>query len=74
MKMVPATHEILKKMGINPERLRVEQISAAEGAKFAEVVNRFAAEMNTLGPMELSAEQKGKLLKLKKPKRRRTAK
>jgi heterodisulfide reductase subunit A len=73
MRMVPVTREILKKAGINPERLRLEQISAAEGAKFAEAVNLFAAEMNTLGPLELDTDQKGRLLKLKKPKRKRTA-
>jgi F420-non-reducing hydrogenase iron-sulfur subunit len=45
---------LLKKMlpqfGIEPERLRLEWISAAEGDKFQEVCTEFTEEIKKLGP------------------------
>jgi len=40
-KRVEKTKQLLKLIGINPERLRLEWVSAAEGAKFASVVKEF---------------------------------
>lgn len=37
-------------LGIDIERIRFSWVSAAEGAKWAEVVNTFAADINALGP------------------------
>jgi F420-non-reducing hydrogenase iron-sulfur subunit len=36
---------------VNPERLRIEWISAAEGVRFAEVMNDFAGTLKKLGPL-----------------------
>lgn len=36
-------------MGIEQERMRVEWISAAEGAKFSSVMNEFTAKIKELG-------------------------
>lgn len=36
-------------LGIEPERLRLEWISAAEGARFAEVVREFTEQVRALG-------------------------
>ena len=42
---------LLKAQGIDPRRLRVEWISAAEGEKYARVVNEMTEEVRSLGPM-----------------------
>ncbi|MBW1679551.1 MAG: hydrogenase iron-sulfur subunit [Deltaproteobacteria bacterium] len=55
----------LEKMGIDPKRLRLEYVSAAEGAKFVEVINNFTAAMAKLGTVTLNAEQEEKLLEWK---------
>ncbi len=43
------TKELLKLLGIGEERLRLEWISASEGAKFAETVTSFTAQIKGLG-------------------------
>ena len=40
---------LLDYLGIERERTRVEWVSAAEGAKFAETMNDFAAQIDKLG-------------------------
>ncbi len=47
------TMAIVKLLGIDPGRLRLEWISAAEGARFAQVVNEFIAQVRALGPSPL---------------------
>ena len=42
---------LLKAQGIDPRRLRVEWISAAEGEKYARVVNEMTEEIRSLGPL-----------------------
>jgi len=42
--------KLLKQLGIEPERLRIEWISAAEGDKFARVVKEMVEEIKRLGP------------------------
>jgi len=42
--------KLLKQLGIEPERLRIEWISAAEGDKFARVVKEMVEEIKKLGP------------------------
>ncbi len=41
----------LSQMGINPDRLRLEWISASEGKKFANTMNEFIDQIKNLGPM-----------------------
>jgi F420-non-reducing hydrogenase iron-sulfur subunit len=43
-------HNILEYMGIERERLLVDWVSAAEGARFAEMATTFAAQVRELGP------------------------
>ena len=45
--------KLLENVGINPERLRIEWISASEGTRFAEVMNDFSAQLKELGPLGL---------------------
>lgn len=42
---------LVEELGIEPQRIRFEYISAAEGQKFASVVTEFVAEIKKLGPM-----------------------
>ncbi len=44
---------ILEGMGISPQRLRLEWISAAEGPKFRTTMNEFIDLLRALGPLEL---------------------
>ena len=46
--------EYLKEIGVEPERLRLEWISAAEGHKFAETMKSFVNEIKLLGPNPLA--------------------
>ena len=48
--------KILTKLGLTPERFRVEYISAAEGVKFAEVIRDMTAEMEEIGKENILAE------------------
>jgi F420-non-reducing hydrogenase iron-sulfur subunit len=40
----------LKDFGIEPERLRLEWVSASEGDKFAAIVRDMVGEIKKLGP------------------------
>ena len=42
--------KLLDNMGVEPERVRFEYISASEGQKFAQVVTDFVGELKKLGP------------------------
>ncbi|MCX7174834.1 MAG: hydrogenase iron-sulfur subunit [Proteobacteria bacterium] len=42
---------ILENVGVNPDRLRLEWVSAGEGIRFAEVMNEFGAKIKSLGPL-----------------------
>ncbi len=44
---------VLKDMGIEPERVRLEWISAAEGEKVKRVVNEMVEQVRQLGPLGL---------------------
>jgi len=43
--------KIMEHIGLNPERLRIEFMSGADGNLFAEVANKFAKKMKELGPL-----------------------
>jgi len=51
-KKVKTTRKILKKAKIDERRLGLEWISAAEGQRFADVVNEFTALIKKLGPLQ----------------------
>jgi coenzyme F420-reducing hydrogenase delta subunit len=44
------TKKILEFAGLEPERFRVEWISASEGNRYADVVKEFTEEIRALGP------------------------
>jgi heterodisulfide reductase subunit A len=47
---------MLHKLGLSPERFRVEYVSAAEGVKFAEIVREMTEQMHVLGKDKIRAE------------------
>jgi F420-non-reducing hydrogenase iron-sulfur subunit len=57
---IALTRNLLKQLGIEPERLRLEWISASEGDKFAAVVKEMTQKIKELGPSPLSSEGDGK--------------
>jgi F420-non-reducing hydrogenase iron-sulfur subunit len=49
--MVLLCKKIMEQIGVNPERLRLESLSAGEGIRFAEVMNDFGKKLRELGPL-----------------------
>ncbi len=49
-KRIILTKQLLGQFGIDPNRLRLEWISASEGAQFADVVTEFTKTIESLGP------------------------
>jgi F420-non-reducing hydrogenase iron-sulfur subunit len=43
--------KLLELVGVNPERLRLEWVSASQGIRFAEVMNDFSKKVKKLGPI-----------------------
>jgi len=56
LRRVTLLKEVLKQFGIEPERLRLEWISAAEGDKFAAIVKDMVEQIKQLGPNPLKAK------------------
>ena len=52
-KMFQMTQELVDILGIEPDRVRLEWISSAEGVRFAEVAREFTEQVITLGPSKL---------------------
>jgi coenzyme F420-reducing hydrogenase delta subunit/ferredoxin len=51
LNMVLLCRRIMEHIGLNPERLRIEFMSSAEGIFFAEVMSEFGNKVNKLGPL-----------------------
>jgi coenzyme F420-reducing hydrogenase delta subunit/Fe-S-cluster-containing hydrogenase component 2 len=51
LNMVLLCKKIMEHIGLNPERLRIEFMSSAEGIVFAEVMSKFGSKMKELGPL-----------------------
>ena len=51
LNMVLLCKRIMEHIGLNPERLRIEFMSSAEGILFAEVMNDFGKKVKELGPI-----------------------
>jgi coenzyme F420-reducing hydrogenase delta subunit/Fe-S-cluster-containing hydrogenase component 2 len=51
LNMVLLCRKIMEHIGLNPERLRIEFMSSAEGILFAEVMNDFGNKVKELGPL-----------------------
>ena len=53
MRRIPLTSILLKDLGIDPQRLRLEWVSASEGERFKEIVTEFTEQIRSLGPLQL---------------------
>jgi len=53
MRRIAFLKRLLDVMGIEPERLRLEWISAAEGEKLVRVMSEFVATVKEMGPLDL---------------------
>jgi F420-non-reducing hydrogenase iron-sulfur subunit len=51
VKRVPLLRNLLGYAGINPDRLRLEWVSAAEGPRFVQVTTAFVEKIRELGPL-----------------------
>ena len=51
---------MLRDLGVEDERLRLEWISASEGEKVQRVCNEMTEELRRLGPLRLSARSAGR--------------
>jgi F420-non-reducing hydrogenase iron-sulfur subunit len=51
LSMVQICKRILAHLKVNPERLRIESMSAGEGIRFAEVMNDFSRKLKEIGPL-----------------------
>ncbi len=57
LRRVKLLKALIKEMGLEEERLRLEWISASEGNKFKEVVNDMTVKLKELGPSPLKKEE-----------------
>ncbi len=51
LSMVTLAKKVLKHIGIDPERLRIEFMTSGEGIRFAEIMNDFGKKVRELGPL-----------------------
>jgi NADH-quinone oxidoreductase subunit E len=51
LSMVHIGKKLLERIGLNPERLRIEWVSGAEGIRFANIMNEFVPRIEKLGPL-----------------------
>jgi coenzyme F420-reducing hydrogenase delta subunit len=51
LSMVYIYKKLLEYIGLNPERLRLEWVSAGEGIRFANIMNEFVPKIEKLGPL-----------------------
>ncbi len=71
LNMVLLCKKIMEHIGLNPERLRLEFMSSADGNLFAEVMSEFGNKVKKLGPLGIAEgiednELKSKLAKIRK--------
>jgi coenzyme F420-reducing hydrogenase delta subunit len=54
---VTFVHNLLKEVGIEPERLSMVTMSAGMGTRFAKIASEFTEEIRTLGPNPINVAQ-----------------
>lgn len=54
MKRMKLLRAMLSQFGVDPERFRLDWVSAGESERFQEVVNAMAATVTDLGPLKLA--------------------
>lgn len=56
MKRIPILRNLLKDLGVEPERLRLEWISASEAVKFKKTITEFTETIRKLGPLKTNTK------------------
>jgi len=65
LSMMHLGRKLLEHAGLNPDRLRLEWVSASEGIRFAEVVTDFTNKLQRLGPLGTGEGMELNAVKLK---------
>lgn len=67
LSMMLMTKKLLKQIGINPDRLRLEWVSSSQGNRFADVVTDFTRQLKEMGPLGIdeATDGQGNALKIK---------
>ena len=60
-KRIPVLQRLLGYAGIEPERLRLEWVSASEAERFAQTVREFTETVRSLGPLQLNGRRQAAL-------------
>jgi F420-non-reducing hydrogenase iron-sulfur subunit len=63
--MVQMCKKLMTFIGLDPGRLRIEQMSAGEGIRYAEIMNDFARNLRDLGPLAVGEGMDKDVLKFK---------
>ena len=58
-KRVAYVKKLLQDLGLEPERVEMYNLSAAQGPRFAEIAREFTARIRDLGPSPVRSEKKG---------------
>ncbi len=58
LELFEITKKLIHLLGLEPERVRLEWISAAEGPRWAAIINEFTDQVRRLGPSPLKGERK----------------
>ncbi len=65
LSMMHLAKKVMEQIGVNPDRLRLEWISASEGMRYAEVMNDFGKKLKEMGPIGEGEGLEKSALKLK---------
>ena len=57
LRRVPLLRRMLGDLGLEPERLRLEWVSASEGERYKTVINEFVEQIRKLGPLDLEVRR-----------------
>jgi F420-non-reducing hydrogenase iron-sulfur subunit len=58
-KRLPVLRSLLAFAGLEPERLRLDWVSASEGERFARITNEFVNQVRALGPLRWRVSSSG---------------
>ncbi|MBM3152455.1 MAG: hydrogenase iron-sulfur subunit [Chloroflexi bacterium] len=57
-KRIPALHALMTYAGLEPERLRLDWVSASEGERFSKIATEFTEAVRALGPIHWKMESR----------------
>jgi F420-non-reducing hydrogenase iron-sulfur subunit len=59
LRRIELFQRVLKQFGLEAGRLRLEWVSAAEGKRFAQLMDEFTEQIRALGPLKLGSRKGG---------------